>query len=160
MGIWGPSIVLPTTVPPPGHPQPYTDFALNFSLPTEVVCVGAIGKKSSLCTQSYTHFQMLLLKWGRETPEPSLHRLCAPPLPPYTENTQDARSNTALSKAAPAATQGHTPSRPHATNIPTQGPCRPANAIEGRHCLERPLHSHPHLLDKALPTPRIHTLCK
>lgn len=121
MGIWGPSIVLPTTVPPPGHPQPYTDFALNFSLPTEVVCVGAIGKKSSLCTQSYTHFQMFLLKWGRETPEPSLHRLCAPPLPPYTENTQDARSNTALSKAAPAATQGHTPSRPHATNIPTQG---------------------------------------
>lgn len=63
----------------------------------------------------------LFLKWGRGRQSPAFARLCAPPLSPSTENTQDARSNTALSKAAPAATQGHTPSRPHATNIPTQG---------------------------------------
>lgn len=65
---------------------------------------------------------MFLLKnGGGRRQSLAVSRLCAPPLPPYTENTQDARSNTALSKAAPAATQGHTPSRPHATNIPTQG---------------------------------------
>lgn len=54
MGIWGPNDVLPTPVPPPGHPQPHTDFASNFSLPTEVVCVEAIGK-SHLSAHNLIH---------------------------------------------------------------------------------------------------------
>lgn len=36
-------------------------------------------------------------------------RLCAQPLPPGMQHTQDARSNTALSKTASAATQGTRP---------------------------------------------------
>lgn len=40
---------------------------------------------------------------------------------------------------------------------PHTGPCGPANVVGGRHGVERPLHPHPHHLDKTLHTPGIHT---
>lgn len=96
---------------------------------------------------------------GSASAQPAFAWLCAPPLPPCTENTQDAHSNTALSKAALAATPWHTPSRSHATNIPRQGHADLPTLSEGD-AAWRLSHPHLHRLGKELHTLEIRTLCK
>ena len=62
------------------------------------------------CTQPYTHFLTFLFSVGEGAPEPNLAALvCTTPSTPHTAHPEDARSNTALSKTAPAATQGTRP---------------------------------------------------
>lgn len=138
-----PVVVLPLPLPPPGHLPPSRDLAVNFSLPTEIVCVGAIGK-SHLCIQSYTHFQTLLFKMGEggARAQPSPGGVHNPFHPARRTHRMHARTQH-FPKPPPQPRRG---TRPPGLTPQTShtGPCGPANAVGGRHCAERPLHSHPH----------------